>query len=260
MNISTACGISLLLHLAVLLALNTAPSRSASAPSPATHSVQISIRQAESIKSAEKIPVLPEPEEQKTPLAQKTEEPVKLQKPNESNSESKPVIRQMAKVQPAKSATSKPSPKSKKQFQEKPEEKSTKPIEQVAEASEHKSDEDRQKSIQENPIQQQQLVYAATVDSLSQKDSAMEEWKSKLYSLINQYKRYPYQAKRRKQEGDVQLKAVIGSDGSLIKAEVLSGNRLFHKSSLQALKQSMPLTPPGNSNISIQLNIRYRLL
>ena len=253
MNISTACGFSLLLHLAVLLTLNTTPQlqRAATSPAPSIQSVRLHIEPA---KPATPAPSQPEPvKKTQTALTQQQDTP-KTIKPTAKSVAKKSQINQLKEQQ----TVSKPdtSPKKETRVTQRPPEEPQETVKSVVD----KTVTPHQEATQSSSAQQQEFFYSTANTLQTQTASEMEEWKSKLYSLINQYKHYPYQAKRRKQEGYVQLKAVIAGDGQLIKAEVLSGNKLFYKSSLQALKRSMPLPPPGGTDINIRLNIRYQLL
>ncbi len=258
MNISTACGLSLLFHLSVLLFLGVTPKRTASSPFSDTYSVHLTIQKAQQSTVSE--PSLPQAKfaEKDQKIVENIREiPEKIRTTTNTDRPSKPIEAKSSKDSTQKKQTI-PKPEAlsskevKKEITKQPERNITSTVEKV--------DVENQESIQPSVAYQQEPFNSTADTSQARTASELDEWKSKLYSLINQYKRYPYQAKRRKQEGDVQLKAVISPAGHLIKAEVLSGHRLFHNNSLQALKQSMPLPPPGNSNISVQLNIRYRLM
>lgn len=78
----------------------------------------------------------------------------------------------------------------------------------------------------------------------SMESSAMKSWQSDLVQRINKQKRYPRQALRRGLEGDVKVKAMILPDGSLGSAEIVSGDRRFKTSSLQAVSRALPFPPP----------------
>ncbi|KEI73109.1 energy transducer TonB [Endozoicomonas elysicola] len=78
----------------------------------------------------------------------------------------------------------------------------------------------------------------------SMDSNLMKGWQSDLIQRINQQKRYPRQALRRGLEGDVKIKAMIHPDGTLATAEILSGDKRFKTSSLQAVSRALPFPPP----------------
>lgn len=90
---------------------------------------------------------------------------------------------------------------------------------------------------------------------------AMKAWQAELQQRINRNRHYPRQALRRGLQGDVQVKAVICPDGSLRRADVLSGHRSFKSSSLKTLNRSLPFPPPEGTkdDITITFTIRYAI-
>ena len=89
----------------------------------------------------------------------------------------------------------------------------------------------------------------------------VEFWLLELQQRINRYRRYPRQALKRGLEGDVRVKAIINTNGSLAYAEVLSGHRSFHSNSLRSLKQALPFPPPAGTTqpVSMIFTIHYKL-
>lgn len=85
-----------------------------------------------------------------------------------------------------------------------------------------------------------------------------------LTKKYQQFKRYPFMARRRGWEGNVILAAVIKSDGNLEDLSVAesSGYRILDEDAIQTLKRVFPLHlehPLGRSQIAVQLTIRYKL-
>ncbi|WP_422135215.1 TonB family protein [Endozoicomonas sp. ALD040] len=87
-----------------------------------------------------------------------------------------------------------------------------------------------------------------------------QKWVAQLQYRINRYKVYPYQAKRRRLEGEVKIKIEINSDGTLEKATVLAGKKAFEASSLKAIERSLPLPTPHKKSVTVILSIKYQLL
>jgi protein TonB len=104
------------------------------------------------------------------------------------------------------------------------------------------------------------------IDQLSQSENKNEktdefqQWVAQLQYRINRNKAYPYQAKRRRLEGEVKMEAIINSDGTLQNARILSGRKVFQASSLKAIHQSLPLPPPDQQPVTVVFSIHYRLL
>ncbi len=62
-----------------------------------------------------------------------------------------------------------------------------------------------------------------------------------LMQRINDNKSYPNMARRRCMEGDVEVQFVIMSDGTVEDIKVLSGRRIFKKSTIQAISRCFPM-------------------
>lgn len=85
-----------------------------------------------------------------------------------------------------------------------------------------------------------------------------------LTNKYQQFKRYPFMAKRNGWEGNVVLAAVIKSDGNLEGLSVAdsSGHQILDEDAVETMRRVFPLDlehPLGRSQIAIQLTIRYRL-
>ena len=89
----------------------------------------------------------------------------------------------------------------------------------------------------------------------------VQQWLTALQQRINQHRRYPRAALARNEEGDIEIEAKINSDGTLAEANILSGPRLFRRTSLKALKKSLPFSPPEGTRepVKFRFTIHYRL-
>ncbi|WOG29023.1 TonB family protein [Endozoicomonas sp. 8E] len=87
-----------------------------------------------------------------------------------------------------------------------------------------------------------------------------QKWVAQLQYRINRYKLYPFQAKRRRLEGEVKIKIEINSDGTLGKATMLAGKKAFKASSMKAIERSLPLPPPRRKPVTVIISINYQLL
>ena len=84
---------------------------------------------------------------------------------------------------------------------------------------------------------------------------------AELMRRIDQNKHYPKRALKRGIEGRVRFTLVLDRAGQLQKFEWLEGNRLFYKSTLDAVKRSLPLKlsteqSPLNHQLALQYQIR----
>jgi protein TonB len=84
---------------------------------------------------------------------------------------------------------------------------------------------------------------------------------AELMRRIDQNKHYPKRALKRGIEGKVRFTLVLDRAGQLQKFEWLEGNRLFYKSTLDAVKRSLPLKlsteqQPLNHQLALQYQIR----
>ncbi|WP_419534831.1 energy transducer TonB [Endozoicomonas sp.] len=105
------------------------------------------------------------------------------------------------------------------------------------------------------------LDYSTEIPAESKQSNAITSWQSDLIQRINQQKRYPRQALRRGIEGDVTVRAIIQPDGSLVSAEMLSGDQRFKVSSLQAVSRALPFAPPASvlQPITVSFIIHYTI-
>ncbi|MGI9278488.1 MAG: TonB family protein [Endozoicomonas sp.] len=115
------------------------------------------------------------------------------------------------------------------------------------------------------PVESQQTL-GKPVEELAHSEAEnsdsdeFQQWLAQLQYRINRNKTYPYQAKRRRLEGEVKLKAEINSDGTLAKASMLAGKKAFETSSLRAIERSLPLPPPHKKSVTVTFIIKYQLL
>jgi len=80
---------------------------------------------------------------------------------------------------------------------------------------------------------------------------------------INRHKSYPNIAKRRGIEGSIKVKFTLTSSGELQNITILSGPKVFHRSTKSAIERSLPYAPPKgvfNSTISFTISVEYKLI
>jgi len=90
--------------------------------------------------------------------------------------------------------------------------------------------------------------------------NARDAYTAELYHIIKKYFVYPALARRRGQEGKVQLSFTVGDDGRAqdIKVAGSSGYSLLDRAAVQTI-QKIPLPPPPRRAMQIPVTIVYRL-
>lgn len=88
-----------------------------------------------------------------------------------------------------------------------------------------------------------------------------DAYRKQLLRHLEQYKHYPFIARRRQLEGQTSIRIAITDDGRLRDIECLAGNDLFCQAAIQAAREAQPFpTPPASlSNREFQYAMEYRL-
>lgn len=101
----------------------------------------------------------------------------------------------------------------------------------------------------------------ATKPALKSNAALRDEHLSELVKRIDHNKQYPRRAQKRNIEGQVSFILHLDSQGQLQNFEWKKGNRLFYKSTLEAVRKSLPLPlPSGLNTMKYSLGLSYRLL
>ncbi len=111
------------------------------------------------------------------------------------------------------------------------------------------------------PVQTPLTIEGKTVMPLLSKTEQKNQLIAELMRRIEQNKHYPKRALKRGIEGQVRFTLVLDRAGQLQSFEWLEGNRLFYKSTLDAVKRSLPLKlsteqQPLNHQLALQYQIR----
>ncbi len=106
---------------------------------------------------------------------------------------------------------------------------------------------------------------APTPGAASHNLYAVQNWKSNLVAKLERSKRYPAEARTRREEGVVQLAFSIDRNGKVHDARIVrsSGSSLLDRETLAMLERAQPLpSPPAEmlgSQIAIVVPIRYNI-
>ena len=89
---------------------------------------------------------------------------------------------------------------------------------------------------------------------------AFEHWLARLQQAINIHREYPYQARRRNITGRIQAIINVKANGMLTSVNILSGNKIFYKSTRKAIEASFPMPPlPRGEAQAITVTVQYSL-
>jgi periplasmic protein TonB len=95
--------------------------------------------------------------------------------------------------------------------------------------------------------------------------NAVPNWKSQLVARLEYYKRYPWQAQSRGEQGVAQLAFSVDRSGGVHHARILrsSGSNLLDEATLALVERAAPLPPPPpelrGAQIAIVVPIRYNI-
>jgi protein TonB len=95
--------------------------------------------------------------------------------------------------------------------------------------------------------------------------SAVPNWKSALVARLERYKRYPAEARQRREQGVAQLAFSVDRSGRVHRARILrsSGSSLLDRATLDLIARAQPLPPPPpemrGAQIAIVVPIRYNM-
>ena len=94
---------------------------------------------------------------------------------------------------------------------------------------------------------------------------AIPHWQNQLMAKLNQAKRYPYRARRMRQEGIVYIEFIMDRNGKVISKALkqTSGHHLLDKETLALLERAQPLPPPPQemtgTTVELVVPIRFSL-
>jgi protein TonB len=93
----------------------------------------------------------------------------------------------------------------------------------------------------------------------------VRKWQMTVNTRLNQFKRYPSQARVRGQEGTVTIAFVLDSDGHVVSSKIVrsSGSAILDKETLDLISRAQPYPVPpngaGGQDLFLQVPIAYGL-
>ena len=104
----------------------------------------------------------------------------------------------------------------------------------------------------------------ASTDAAGASPGVALSYAARLAAHLNRHKRYPLAARRRREEGVVELRLLIGRDGTVIQGRVsLPGPKALSEAALRMLEEAKPLPPfpdaMPQSRIEVVVPISFKL-
>jgi len=155
----------------------------------------------------------------------------------------------------------KPEPKAKKIVKKKPK----KPVKKIVKKIKKKK---TQKVVKKQPKSNPKNAQKSIITKKSKNSSKQLAQKRNLYYAtlkrkINRNKSYPRIAKRRGMQGSVKVRFTISPSGKLVNIKILSGPKVFHSSTKDAIKRSLPYAPPKGvlkGSTPLTISVDYKLI
>lgn len=152
----------------------------------------------------------------------------------------------------------KPEPKAQKIIKKEPVKKIVKKVEKK------KNQKVVKKQPKSNPKNAQKSIITKKSNS-NAKELAQKKnlYYASLKRKINRNKSYPKIAKRRGMQGSVKVRFTISPSGKLVDIQILSGPKVFHASTKDAIKRSLPYAPPKGvlkGSTPLTISVDYKLI
>lgn len=168
---------------------------------------------------------LPNPVVEEKPKIEKKRKP-KTHKPKIDKPKPKPKSETASKVDP------KPLPQPQPELAPEPEQEPAQKPEKETETT------DEQKPAAQHMVANTQKKHCINRDEIKAKQNIFI---ADLIHRINKNKSYPRSARRRHVEGSVEVKFKVLADGNVKDIKVVSANRVFEESAMQAIHKSFPM-------------------
>lgn len=86
-----------------------------------------------------------------------------------------------------------------------------------------------------------------------------QQYLSRIMSMIKAHKSYPYSARRRHIEGDIQVSFLIDSQGNIRDLHITGGSSALRSATRQAIEDAQPFPQPPQQSIRSQFIMQYQL-
>jgi protein TonB len=103
------------------------------------------------------------------------------------------------------------------------------------------------------------VIKQSTAASQKQLKQARQQYLSRIMSMIKAHKSYPYSARRRHIEGDIQVSFLIDSKGNTRDLHITGGSSALRSATRQAIEDAQPFPQPPQQSIRSQFIMQYQL-
>jgi len=86
-----------------------------------------------------------------------------------------------------------------------------------------------------------------------------QQYIARIMASIQAHKLYPYSARRRHIEGDIQVLFVIDAQGKVQKLHVAGSSSVLNVATKQAIEEALPFPRPQQQYVPVQFTMQYRL-
>ncbi len=183
--------------------------------------------------------VEPKPKPKPKPIEKPKPKPVHKPKPKPKPVEKpkpKPIVKEEPKTIPVKKEKIQPEPEPEQQTIV--QEETTEELYEREDTAQNVEEEQVEQLATQEQTQESSVAQAQEAQILQAKQNL---FLTNLIERINNNKSYPNMARRRCIEGEVDVKFVVMADGTVEKIEIISGRKIFKKSTIQAISRSFPM-------------------
>ena len=93
-----------------------------------------------------------------------------------------------------------------------------------------------------------------------QLENIRQQYLARIIAVIQAHKSYPYSARRRHIEGDIQVSFMVDAQGQISELRITGGSSVLRASTQQAIEDALPFPqPPQHQTIHSHFIMQYRL-
>jgi len=104
------------------------------------------------------------------------------------------------------------------------------------------------------------VIKQASPANKEQLKQMRQQYLSLIISMIKAHKSYPYSARRRHIEGDIQVSFIVDTKGQIRELHITGGSSVLRFATQQAIEDAQPFPQPPQQNIRSQFIMQYQLI